>query len=117
MRTPPALAAALLAVPLLAACGGSEKKEPPGHPFAGTWRSGGTASAGSGGTTLTVAADGAVRFKSSLDCKGTAAPSGGGYRFSIDCGTSKFTGTAPPPRSGTFTMTWTDGDTTEYHAT
>ncbi|WP_067463005.1 hypothetical protein [Actinomadura macra] len=108
----------LIAALFLAGCGGGDDSDgkKSGHPFAGTWRSGGSASAGSGGTTLTVAADGTVRFKSSLDCKGTAAPSGGAYRFTIDCGTSKFTGTAVPPKSGTFTMTWTDGDTAEYHA-
>ncbi|WP_067478122.1 hypothetical protein [Actinomadura hibisca] len=110
----------LLAVPLLAAaltaCGGEEKKAPAGHPFAGTWRSGEGASPGAGGTTLTVDAKGGLRFKSSRECTGTV-DGGGPYRFAIDCGENKLTGTsAGPPTSGAFTMTWPDGDTSEFRA-
>ncbi|MGI5168764.1 hypothetical protein ACQEU3_30885 [Spirillospora sp. CA-253888] len=110
----------LLALPLLAAaltaCGGEEKKAPAGHPFAGTWRSGEGASPGAGGTTLTVDAKGTLRFRSSRECTGTVAAEGGGrYRFEIDCGENRFAGTAPgPPKSGAFTMTWPDGDTSEF---
>lgn len=112
-----------LAAPLLAAAavltgcgGGGDDGGPKGNPFAGTWRSGAGAAAGSGGTTLKVDAKGALTFKSSLDCKGTvtgASP----YRFAIDCGSSKFAGTASaPPKSGAFTITWSDGDSSEYRA-
>jgi hypothetical protein len=111
-------AAVVCAGSALTACGGSsDRTENKGHPFAGTWKSGGGAGAGAGGTTLTVDAKGGVRFKSSLDCTGTVTPAGGAYKIAVECGTTKFTGTASaPPKSGTFTVTWTDGDSTQYRS-
>jgi hypothetical protein len=109
-------AAALLSS--LTACGGDGgSSAPDGHPFAGTWHGAGGAGTGAGGTTLTVGKDGRVRFKSTVDCTGTTTPSGDAYRFDIDCRISKFTGTARPPKGAeTFTMTWSEGDTTEFRA-
>ncbi|ACY98532.1 MULTISPECIES: hypothetical protein [Thermomonospora] len=107
-------AAALAAV--LTACGGSSARDR--HPFAGTWHGAGGAGSGIGGTTLTVAEDGKVAFTSTVKCTGTAAPAGGVYRFAIDCGIAKFTGTAPPPPKGadSFVMTWSEGDSTVFRA-
>ncbi|MBW8480942.1 hypothetical protein [Actinomadura parmotrematis] len=121
MRT--ALAPLLLlaaALPLAACGGGGDPKKdarPSGAtPFTGTWRSAAGGDVGNGGTVLTVDAAGALTFKTSLDCTGKVAKAAADYRFTFDCGTSKFDGTAPAPKSGAFTMTWTDGDTSEFRA-
>lgn len=135
-RTAPVLSVlgALAAAAFLTGCGGGEpapqrpaaseaaptvRQVPAGRtPFTGTWHSG--RGAGSeGGTTLTVAADGSVQFQSSLACTGavTAAPDGRTYRFSIDCGTSKFSGAASSPGTApSFVLTWDEGDSSEFHA-
>ncbi|MFC4907846.1 hypothetical protein [Actinomadura gamaensis] len=104
---------AVVGAVLLAACSsGVAHSHSPSHsrdatPFTGTWRT--------DTTTMTVAPDGGLRFKSAVDCSGRVGrAASGGYRFAMTCGPSTMTGTAQAPASGTFTITWADGDSSQY---
>lgn len=102
MRVAVALAVALL----MAACSSGHPKPKDATPFTGTWHT--------DTTTMTVAPDGGLRFTSTAACTGRVGRASGAYRFAMTCGPSTMTGTAKPPASGAFTITWSDGDSSRY---
>ncbi|MCP2338380.1 hypothetical protein [Actinomadura rupiterrae] len=100
MRIAVALAIALF----MAACSASEPKD--ATPFTGTWHT--------DMTTMTVAKNGGLHFRSTTDCTGRVARVSPVYRFTMTCGSSTMAGDAKPPAKGAFTITWADGDSSRY---